>query len=491
MQTIDKITIEEIKIPSLVLMERAALGVTKVVKQLCEKQARCLIVAGTGNNGGDGLAVARQLQEDNYDVSILIVGNKEKGSEGFLAQLEIVYQLQIPVVTQWQNTQYEVVIDALFGIGLTRDVTGDYAAVIAKINETNALKIAVDIPSGLDGTTGEINGCCVIADHTITFGFFKYGLILHPGCEIAGTLHLETAGFIEQTAKLNAPLGQTFEQTDIKRLLPPRENRSNKGSYGKVCVIAGNKNMAGAAYFSAMAAYKTGCGLVKIVTHESNQVILQGLVPEAIISTFGNISEAVICGAEVIEWADVVVFGPGMGTNDITGSLLSILLTHCEKPLIIDADGINMLKHHKGLLQTKKCPLMITPHLKEMAGLLETTVLEVAKDLVGTALGASKEFDLICVLKDARTVVTHCDGNAYVNRSGNNGMATAGSGDVLTGVIAGLIASGTSFIDAARLGVYIHGLAGDFAQEKVGKYSLTARDIIENIHCVLGGKTNE
>lgn len=490
MRKVDQFTIENIGIPSIVLMERAALGVTRAVAQNPIKYARCLVITGTGNNGGDGLACARQLKEKGYCVDVLILGKKEHATDSFLLQLHILKKLAVSIVETCSIKEYDCIIDGIFGVGLSRPVRGHYQEVIEAVNQSGADIYAIDIPSGIDGTSGAVMGCAVKADVTITFGFLKKGIVLYPGADYAGKVLVWDIGFPIEALHAAKPDCFTIGKEDIIKLLPPRKNRSNKGTYGRLAVFAGTKNMAGAAALSALAAYHSGCGLVEIITHTSNRIILQTLVPEAILHTYEKAEEVKLVADKVLDHADAVVFGPGMGVDEVTRELLEILLTKNKKPLLIDADGLNALAKDKDLLQNRSCPLILTPHLKEMERLTGVDVSSIAASLEETAKDFLAQFDaeekpFVCVLKDARTIVSENGQLAYINTSGNNGMSTAGAGDVLSGVIGGLLAQKLEAGQAARLGVFLHGAAGDEAFKQYGAYGMTARNIEEKIGIVM------
>lgn len=269
--------------------------------------------------------------------------------------------------------------------------------------------------------------------------------------------------------------------------IPARPEHSNKGTFGRVLVIGGSPCMSGAAYFSSKAAYRTGAGLVQILTHEDNRIILQTQLPEAILFTYSETDFNEDAISEAIEKADVIVIGVGLGQNNLAQKLLALTLSAADAPIITDADALNIISKKLSLLDSVSAPLIITPHMAEMARLCHTDVSEIMANTVGFATSFAEKNSLICVLKDHETVV--CDGNIssqiYINKSGNSGMATGGSGDVLTGIIAALIAQGMPLFDAATLGVYIHGLAGDAAADELGEYSVMASDIIEHISTVI------
>ncbi|MFP4697928.1 MAG: NAD(P)H-hydrate dehydratase [Eubacteriales bacterium] len=495
MAQIDSYTINQIGIPSLVLMERAALSVVEAILECPNiKNQQVLIVCGIGNNGGDGLAIARILNCENIKVEVLLLGNQEKLSKETLAQMEIIKKLNIPVYEKEQYIEKidkaDIIVDAIFGTGLSRDIEGYYKTIIEYINESNKLTISVDIPSGISANNGQILGVSIKAEITVTFGLPKIGLILYPGASFAGEVRVVDIGFPKEA--IDNVLANRFvlNNSDYKKFLPKREQRSNKGTYGKVLIIAGSENMSGAAYLSAFAAYRTGAGLVKILTDSKNRQILQTSLPEAILKTYdvieGDIKKECYNNiTDSISWSDVIIIGPGLGQDNKTLELLKCTLKYATVPVIIDADGLNVLSNNFKLLEGCEQPIILTPHPGEMARLINTTTEEVTRDLINKALKLCLNYDVICVLKDARTIVANSNEEVFINTTGNNGMATAGSGDVLTGVIGGLIAQGLNPYIAACFGVYIHGLSGDIESESKGLYSLMARDIINSLSSVM------
>lgn len=510
MQQIDSCAIHTIGIPSLVLMERAALAAANVIKEKADKKAAILAVCGTGNNGGDGVAVARILKEWNFDVSIFFAGNEESASEETKIQLAIARKTDIKILNNTEIKEYNIIVDALFGIGLNREIQGMYGALIKEMNESGKRIFSIDIPSGVHSGTGKIMKIAVKAEETITFGWNKTGMVLYPGCEYAGNITVADIGFPQKVIEFVGTTAFSYTKEDLRNL-PIRNPHSNKGSYGKILVIAGSYNMSGACYFSAKAAYASGAGLVKIVTVEENRTVLQEQLPEALLFTYqsGKVTEEKEAIKELIQWATAIVIGPGIGMSEDAKKLLYDILTMAEVPVVIDADGINCLKEVYERIpsaeRNKKSTsnfttgqlglgfpenFILTPHIKEMSRLGGETIEEISKDIIGTAKAAvgfsedvkSKEAFTL-VLKDARTVVTNGK-ELYINQSGNNGMATAGSGDVLTGIIAAFAAQGLSCFQAACLGVYVHGLAGDYSIKEKGHYGLMASDIIEGLYQV-------
>lgn len=487
MQQTDKQFIEYIGIPSLVLMERAALGVTRwLLKRYCLDC--CCIVVGTGNNGADGLAIARQLVERGIQPDIYICGTIEKATKEFLTQYHILQQLQVPFLERLEKKPYTVIVDAIFGVGLSREIQGSYYDVISLLNNWNTPIISVDIPSGIDATTGAVLGIAIKAKETITFGFWKRGLLLYPGAEYAGTVLLEGAGFHETQLLQKDEEAFFYEPQDILLTLPKRSAWSNKGTYGTVLIIAGGEQMAGAAYLSAYAAYRTGCGMVRMCTGRANRESLLARLPELVLTTWSTKEEAKQLVASEWEKADVVVFGPGMGRNETTKEMLEWILKQQDRPIILDADALNVLSEQMDLLKQTQASIIMTPHIKEFSRLYGVSVQHIQNNLFEEVIRFVNEYPVVCVAKDVRTIVAKRGEIAYINKSGNHGMATAGAGDVLTGIIGGLLAQGMEEKEAAMLGVYLHGLAGDQAKEKLGEYSMTASDIIQCLSDVLGGK---
>jgi len=491
MKRLDEYTINVLGMPSLVLMERAALKTTDIIIKNIQRSDRIIVACGSGNNGGDGIAIARMLHLKDYHVEVFFVGNEAKASNETKRQLEIIRNLGLTEYNSYMDFNHaEVIVDAIFGIGLSKPIEGKYEAVIRAINESNAKVFAVDAPSGICCTTGKVMGCAVNADYTITFGFNKIGLVLYPGAGYAGEVHVVDIGFPRQSMAYVSPRTRALETSDLADL-PKRREYSHKGIYGKILVIAGSRNMSGACYFSAKAAYLTGCGLVKILTPYDNRIILGSTLPEAILETYDEAAIDAKAIKQTISWADVIVLGPGIGLSKASVELVQITLGNSQVPVIVDADALNILAEDMGPLRNRSCPVILTPHIKEMSRLNGVEASDVTESIIGVCQSFSASKNLICILKDARTVISNPEGETYINMSGNNGMATGGAGDVLTGIIAGLIATGgddgtaANLFKAAALGVFCHGLAGDAARSVKGAYALLASDIIDNIPMVI------
>lgn len=475
---LDQYAIEEMKMPSLVLMERAALAVVDALEKKAETLKCVLVVCGTGNNGADGVAVGRILHLKGYDVNVCCLGEEQRYSPELRQQLEIAKKYCVSLVNNPSWNEYTTIVDAIFGVGLSRNVTGFYLEAIKQINQTFARKVAVDVPSGLCSDSGRILGHAVRADETVTFAFLKKGLCFYPGCEWAGETCVADIGIYERKNETPEAYTHAVEWQDVRCLLPKRAENGNKGSFGKVLFLAGSRQMAGAAYLCASACLRSGAGMVKIHTAQENREILQTLLPEALLSTYAEGQADFQMLKEDLEWCDVVAAGPGLGQGPQECSLLQFLLENCAKPLVLDADALNLFG--KNPHWAKKLPktCVFTPHLMEMSRMTGKTLEEIQREPFHSADEFAKRHQVVCVLKDARTVIAVPDGRSWVNLSGNSGMATAGSGDVLTGITAALLAVGEDPAHMAALAVYLHGCAGDMACGRKGDRSMTAQDII-------------
>ena len=445
MKELDHNTIQKAGISSPVLMERAALKtVEEIVQRLKNKEKeKILVVCGTGNNGGDGLAIARLLQLRGVRTWYYIAGKEEKMTAETAGQLKTAEYYQVPRVHNLDPDEYTTIVDAIFGVGLSRPVEGKYAELISTMNRASAYKVAVDIPSGIDSDTGFEKGIAFRADLTVTFAFRKRGLCFYPGRMYGGEIVVTDIGIYSIPGK-------------------------------KIC---------GAAYLSAAAALKSSAGMVRIQTVEANRIPLQTLLPEAMITCDFDEKK----NQAMLDWCDVLVIGPGLGTGAQSRERAQWFLAkaaECKKTVILDADGLNLLSVHDNW----KCfigeHVILTPHIGEMSRLCGKEIGKIQDCLAQTAADYAKESGAVCVLKDACTVVADAFGDMYLNISGNAGMATAGSGDVLSGVLAGIqcmyLAAEKKFspVMLAALGVYVHGLAGDLAAETVGQRGMTAGDII-------------
>lgn len=481
MKAADQYTIQKLGVPSLELMEHAAQACVQVLEDEKVDLSHVCVVCGSGNNGGDGFAIARILQNNRYSVETFCVGNPEHYTEETQEQMHRLQECGGKITYGMpQEDSYSVVIDAVFGVGLSRKVEGRYRQVIEQMNRMRGTKFAVDIPSGLSATTGCILGCAFKADYTVTFQLKKIGLELSQGRTMAGRVIVPDIGISTDSICEDQEIVRTAGKDIYRKMLPDRPEDSNKGTYGRLLVIAGSKGMAGAAYLNAHAAYMTGAGLVRIYTSSDNREILQTLLPEAIVTTYEEYNKEELLS--LLTWADGVCIGSGLGMSRLSEKILKTVIEYVKVPCLIDADGLNLLAENKNYLnQMAERRFVITPHMKEMSRLTGTPVEELKADRIQILKDFISRYRITCVLKDSRTLIASEEKGIRMNLTGNSAMAKAGSGDVLAGVISGWMVQGKEAEDAAELGTYIHGLSGDLAKFEKGVYSVMARDLIEYI----------
>ena len=481
MKAADQYTIQKLEVPSLELMEHAAQACVQVLEDEKVDLSHVCVVCGSGNNGGDGFAIARILQNNRYSVETFCVGNPEHYTEETQEQMHRLQECGGKITYGMpQEDSYSVIIDAVFGVGLSRKVEGRYRQVIEQMNRMRGTKFAVDIPSGLSATTGCILGCAFKADYTVTFQLKKIGLELSQGRTMAGRVIVPDIGISTDSICEDQEIVRTAGKDIYRKMLPDRPEDSNKGTYGRLLVIAGSKGMAGAAYLNAHAAYMTGAGLVRIYTSSDNREILQTLLPEAIITTYEEYNKEELLS--LLTWADSVCIGSGLGMSSLSEKILKTVIEYVKVPCLIDADGLNLLAENKNYLnQMAERRFVITPHMKEMSRLTGISVEELKADRIQILKDFISRYRITCVLKDSRTLIASEEKGIRMNLTGNSAMAKAGSGDVLAGVISGWMVQGKEAEDAAELGTYIHGLSGDLAKFEKGVYSVMARDLIEYI----------
>lgn len=497
MQQYDRNTAEYFQIPELLLMEQAAMTATdEIVSMFPERNRKILILAGKGNNGGDAMAVARLLEQKGYKTRVCIVSNREIRREDFsrLAgiQYDILKRMNISIVTELPTDSYDIVIDGIFGVGLNREISGNAEKIINFVNEVEGYKISLDIPSGICGTSGKVLGTAFRADCTITFAFLKRGLCLYPGAVYAGKIIKKEIGitkdsFLGRTPQMYALMGK------VKEYLPVRNPAGHKGTFGKVLLVAGNKDMGGAAMLAGKAAMRSGCGMLRICTHKNQKTGILTMLPEAIVDVYETKEEAVDCVLKGIRWADIIAMGPGMGTEDTSKALLNTVLQYSSKSLVLDADALNLLSIPENLCYIKnkqrteegRRKLVLTPHPLELGRLLGKDKETIQNNGLELTNQLAEELHCTIVKKDARTIVCNGGNSFILNLCGNSGMATAGSGDVLTGIIASMLAVCSDTFEAAAIGVYIHGKAGDYVKEWNNEYSLVAGDLCQALTEVL------
>ncbi|MEZ8222217.1 NAD(P)H-hydrate epimerase [Candidatus Fervidibacteria bacterium JGI MDM2 JNZ-1-D12] len=500
---------EKAGLPSLVLMENAALRIAEVLQQHFELDPpkRIVIVCGKGNNGGDGMALARHLSNIGFQVQVFLLAEPSELKGDAATNYKVAVNIGIPIqpiVSSEQLPQLieplqsaDLVVDALLGTGITGEVRGLYAEVIPLITHHASRILSVDIPSGINSDTGEICGVAVRADATVTLGAVKLGLMLFPGADYAGDLFVGSLGIPDSLlTKLNI---RRFVATHelVQRVLPPRHPNTHKGDYGRVLIVGGAPGMTGAAIMAGKAALRTGAGLAQVALPQSLNIAIEASALEVMSfplpeTDAGTIApEALNVLSPRLEWADVIAVGCGISRNERTQTFVRQLVAQVDKPMVIDADGLIALAGHSEILRQRKSLTVLTPHPGEMAALLQTSTEAVQRDRVGTAIKAASEFKSIVVLKGARTITASPDGTMFVNPTGNAGMATGGSGDVLTGMIAALLAqtivrqspvpNPLSLIEAVTAAVFLHGLAGDIASWEKGEVALIAGDLLDHL----------
>ena len=489
MQECDNRTMTEHSMPSLVLMERAAMKVVEAIGQEFPEAYKFVVVCGPGNNGGDGVAIARLLQLKGFRVRCFAFGNPDKFTDQLKQEIAIAESYGVTIESTFDETaiaKANITIDAMFGIGLTRGLTGDYEKAAVIINENANKVVAVDIPSGYDANCGKLLGAAGIkADLTVTFAYMKKGLVLADCKAAAGKIITADVGIYldEPRDKYDIIIDDT-----ILSKIKPRPADANKGGCGKLLIIAGSENIYGACYLSAKSALASGTGLVKIYTHKNNTESIRQNLPEAMYLGYNEYNEDELLAQ--LKWADTILIGPGLGTDEVATNILKKTLESATTPIIIDADGINLAAASLPLLKqaAARTTVILTPHLKEMERLTGTKVADINVNQEQVAKEFAKDTGCIVVLKNHTTIVT--DGtNAHYITSGNEALATPGSGDVLAGLVASLIGqkvieSEKHFIDnilyTASAAAYIHGKAGKTAATAYGIRGVLARHIIDN-----------
>ena len=494
MREIDEKTIEEYGLSGDVLMERAGAAVAQKVKELFSPK-KTIVLAGQGNNGGDGVVVARELYNSGWNAKLIVLFDEDKLSPDCAGRLKTARKFGVPVEFRSsideKDTHGAIIVDAIFGTGLKKPVTGAVAGVIDFLNKSGSPVVSVDIPSGISSDTGEALGRAIKADHTVTFGLPKRGHYLHPGAGHTGALHVTGIGFPKQLLESESISCRTVEKEDI--VIPERPAYSHKGDYGHVLLVAGSKGKTGAALMAAKSCLRAGAGLVTLAVPESLMTVFQARVTEEMTLSLpetkgGGLSpkaaDRILKFIE--EKADVLAIGPGIGVSKETGRLVAEVLMNSDVPAVIDADAISVLK--KADLKKAKAPFVLTPHPGEMARLLGVKPTDIERDRIGSAYSFMKDFPRSALVLKGAPTVTSGGGGVWINTTGNPGMAKAGTGDVLTGMIAALLAQKLSPLASGITGAYLHGLCGDIAASegvrppaRKGLHSVLASDLIETL----------
>ena len=489
--------------PSRVLMYRAARACADAVRKMVDAQADdgCVVfLCGSGNNGGDGILCARLLREYGID-TVLVPAFSDDGklSEECAYRYEEARAASVPVLSaesflrDTDKLQIVMIIDALFGIGLTREITGVSADLIDAANAYASSHqiptVAIDIASGIFADTGKISAHTFRASHTLAINNAKRGHLLYPGAQHTGALtvlDIEIPTSPLDGQKDGLPV-YTLTDDDVRAMLPARYPDSNKGTYGRILIVAGEKNMCGAAYLSALGAYRAGAGLVEIFTCEDNRIPLQTLLPEAILTTYNADDSADACERLKVSLAraSAAAAGPGLGTSETAAALVDTVLAHTTVPTVLDADALNLiatLSEKDGMRgiseRTAPVPMILTPHPGELSRLTGIPVPALLEDLIGCARDFAKTHGVVLNAKNTRSVITdgHC---AYLNPTGTSALAKGGSGDVLSGITATLCAQGCEPLTAAALAAYLHGRAAELVTARMGARSPLASEIAD------------
>lgn len=495
MKAADTATIEN-GVPSLVLMERAALSVVQTLMHRRDRfdLTHVGIFCGIGNNAGDGVAMGRILMDYGFKATLILVGPEEKYSEAMKTQVLAAKNRSVPMIhfedsegekraRILRHCKFTLLVDALFGIGLKRAIAGSFADAIDWMNASPLPKVAVDIASGIHTDTGAVMGTALQCDLTVTFARAKRGMLLNPGAQYSGEILVKEIGIPVDEGKAGEDLLFNCGLEDLK-LLPERNESGNKGSFKKLLVIAGSKDIFGAAALCAEAALRSGAGMVKVFTEESNRTALCARVPEALMSFYLAEGDGGCMPKIDLSWADGIVIGPGLGTSAISESILETVLDWNKDqklPTVFDADALNLLAKHPSYYEKISFPSVFTPHMGEMSRLTGKSIQELKADPIRHAEAFAKEKGITLVMKDARTVIALKEGISYLNTSGNSALSTAGSGDVLAGILGTLFTQNPEIPEIAALSVLIHGTAGEHASKKGSKAGVTATDLIKEL----------
>ena len=489
MRELDRRAIEEYGVPEPILMENAGEAVYYLIlREFGLDDLEFAVVCGLGNNGGDGLVTARKIHSSGGAVQVLVLGDPARFGETARQHYEMLRRSGAPLTIEATPAQVavaveraDIVLDGIFGTGITRDVEGRYREVIETINEADRPVIAIDIPSGVDGNSGAVRGVAVRAAWTVTFGLPKLGNLLYPGAGMGGRLAVTHISF-PPGLHVDAPVDV---ELNLPPALPPRRPDGHKGSFGDVLFVAGASGYLGAPAFSALSLLKAGGGYSRLAAPRSIVPALAGLAGEVVFlpqpeTEAGCLSPDAADGLlELARELDFVVLGPGISIQTEAQLLARRLAAKIDRPLLIDGDGLTGVAPEPDRLRNRRAPTVLTPHPGEMSRLIGRPVAEILADPVGSARTAASDLDAIVVLKTARSLIALPDGRVWINTSGNSGMGSAGSGDVLTGTIAAMYGLGLPLEEAVRAGVFVHGLAGDLAAEAMGEDGVTARDLLD------------
>ncbi|MEE4112862.1 MAG: NAD(P)H-hydrate dehydratase [Desulfobacteraceae bacterium] len=499
MQRMDRATIESLGIPGRVLMENAGRGATAFFLEAIHRNhpGAVGVVAGRGNNGGDGFVMARYLHQKGIRTTVFLLSQSDRIKGDAAANLKLLDAMGVPVVELPDAAAFEsskllmrhqhAWIDAILGTGLSSDVRGYFRTIIDFINRQGRPVFAVDIASGLHADTGRVCGTCIQAAATATFGFAKVGHLCYPGRTFTGRLKIIDIGIPPHLAATISCRQHLITPGALKNDIPQRSATAHKGDTGHLMILAGSPGKTGAAALAAAAAMRAGAGLVTLGTPKSLNPVLEAMVTEAMTVGLPETADGALDEAAhesvvaLMERKGCLAMGPGLGTHASTGRLVGRLIEACPVPLVVDADGLNLIAAEPSVLSRRRAPIVLTPHPGEMARLSGHSTAEIQGDRIGHARAFAERHQVHLVLKGAATLVARPDGTVFVNATGNPGMATGGMGDVLTGLIAALVTQGMAPGAAARTGVYLHGLAADRMARKKAPIGYLATNVIETL----------
>ncbi len=479
MREVDRHTIEDLGVPGIVLMENAATGVVDALREEFPEATTVLVLCGPGNNGGDGLAAARHLVNGGHDVQVILFGTEDRLSPDAATNLELAraFGVQITIVEDDSLEALDgallphppdVVVDALLGTGIDRPLDGRFAAIVDRVNGSGTPTLAVDVPTGLSGTSADTPGPSIEADLTVTFAALKTCHVLPPACLRCGDVAVVDIGIPPETLERQCRL-RWIESHDVTLMLPVRPDDGHKGAFGHLLLVAGAVGRGGAVAMAARSAVVAGSGLVTMAVPEPLVPVVDGACLEAMTHPLAADADGAIAVPDGLEpllaRVTAIAAGPGMGTADGAATTLDWLLDHWSGPLLLDADAINLLAGQPERLAERSQPAVLTPHPGELARLLDRPTSEVVADRVGAAREAARRSGSVVVAKGFRTVIAAPSGESWVNPTGDAHLASGGSGDVLTGTVAALLAQGLEPVRAAIVGVWLHGRAGELGGE--------------------------
>jgi len=506
MRNIDQKTIEGIGIPGLELMEKAGRGIALVAKEMLGDPATKVVIifCGRGNNGGDGFVVGRYLSQWGARVEFFLTVKRNEVKGDAKINLEKAVDLDLPIVEISRKEEIpsrikaDLIVDALFGTGFDGEIKGYLKDIIEMINSSGIPVLSVDIPSGLHADTGKFIEPCVKANRTVTMALPKIGHFFFPGKEMSGKVTVVDIGVPEHVVEEEKISLNLISKEEVKRMIPARQGDSYKGSCGRTVLIAGSTGMTGAAFLASLSCLRTGAGMAILGIPRTLNPILEMKLTEVMTKPLPDVRKKGALALrglgeirKLLKWGECCAIGPGLGQHFETIELVRRLISKLTMPAVIDADGLNALAKDISILKECEAPLILTPHIGELSRLNGLAIAEIAKDRIKYASDFAKEYNCVLVFKGAPTIISEPEGQTYVNPTGNAGMATAGSGDVLTGIILGLLAQMLMLnkdedikklmLNSARAGVFIHGLTGDLAKQEKGELGMIAGDMMEKI----------